>query len=901
MKTALSLLFALGCAVGIGNMLRRVVRHSLAGCALLLAITATVTLQAATITVTSAGDTEQVDGFVTLREAVYSVNANANINADVVAIGAYGADTINFNIAGPGVHTITHDVFFPPITGTTIIDGYSQPGASPNTLTVGNNAVLLLELDARSAHTGLEINGDNSTVRGLIINRFSFYGIFLVNADNCVIEGNFIGTDPTGTLSLGNSGTGIRVAGGGNRIGGTVPAARNLISGNYEAGVLIEGSETVVRGNYIGTDKNGVAPLGNYQGIFVSWGQNTMIGGNDGDDGAIDGGIGARNVISGNGSSGILINASFPPPTGAVTILGNIIGLDASGSEALGNLESAINNNGRNRTGITTIGGTAPGAGNVISANRYGGIFNSASGTVIQGNLIGTDASGILNRGNGGTGIASIDDGFNGASVVIGGSVGGARNVISGNGGRGIEIGGEGGTIQGNLIGTQIDGVSPLGNAESGVAIQNCSGMLGGLSAGEGNTIAYNGYAGVFVYGVALQVSILRNSIFANGWLGIDLSLDGVTSNDAGDADTGPNNLQNFPVLTSVSSSGGSTTIVGTLNSVANTTYRIEFFANAIGDSSGHGQGQSFIGDTTVVTDANGNVSFNMSVPQITSGSRVTATATDPNGNTSEFAPIGQLSNISTRLHVQTDENVVICGFIITGTDPKRVLVRGIGPSLAAFLPDFLADPTIELHGPASFVTVTNDNWKIRPDGSSQQAEIEATGLSPTNDLESALVQSLPANNAAYTAILRGQSNTTGIGLIEAYDLDAAANSKLANISTRGFVEADSGVLIGGFITGNGPAKVIIRAIGPSLGAFGVAGALADPTLELRNSDGALLGSNDNWRTFQQEEIIATAMPPTNDLESAIVATLTPGAYTAIVAGTNNTMGVGLVEVYNIQ
>jgi parallel beta-helix repeat protein len=867
-------------------------------CALLLALTATPTLQAATITVTSAGDTDAVDGFVTLREAIYSANGNANWNADVVAVGVYGSDTIHFNIVGPGVHTITHDVSFPMITGPTVVDGYSQPGASPNTLTVGDNAVLLIELDGSSTHVGLEISSNN-TVRGLVINRCAFEGIFLVNASNCVIEGNFIGTDPTGTLARGNRFFGVHDTGGsGNRIGGTVPAARNIISSNVNGGVNIESSGAVVRGNYIGTDKNGVAPLGNYHGIFVgAYGHNAIIGGSDADDGVTDGLVGARNVISGNGSKGILITTSNEGPLGAVTIMGNFIGLDASGSEALGNLEVAINNDGRNRTGITTIGGTAPGAGNVISANRYGGIFNGANGTVIQGNLIGTDASGRLNRGNGGTGIGSIDDGFNGASVVIGGSVPSARNVISGNGGGGLEIGGEGGTIQGNLIGTQIDGVSPLGNAESGVAIQNCSAMLGGLSASEGNTIAYNGYAGVFVYGVALQVSILRNSIFANGQLGIDLSLDGVTSNDAGDADTGPNNLQNFPVLTSVSSSGGSTTIAGTLNSVANATYRIEFFATP-----NVGQGQSFIGSTTAATDANGNASFNISVPQIAAGSRVTATATDPSGNTSEFAPIGQLANISTRLRVQTDENVVICGFILTGTDPKRVLIRGIGPSLAAFLPDFLTDPTIELHGPASFVTVTNDNWKTRPGGSSQQAEIEATGLQPTNDLESALVQSLPANNAAYTAILRGQSNTTGIGLIEAYDLDGAAVSKLANISTRGFVQAGDGVLIGGFITGNGPAKVIIRAIGPSLAAFGVAGALADPTLELHDGDGALLASNDNWRDdFQQEEIIATAMQPANDLESAIVVTLTPGAYTAIVAGTNSTTGVGLVEVYNIQ
>ena len=186
-------------------------------------------------------------------------------------------------------------------------------------------------------------------------------------------------------------------------------------------------------------------------------------------------------------------------------------------------------------------------------------------------------------------------------------------------------------------------------------------------------------------------------------------------------------------------------------------------------------------------------------------------------GNTSEFsAAIGQLLNISTRLRVQTGENVLIGGFIIAGTDPKRVLVRGIGPSLSQLFPDFLADPTLELHGPAGFTTLTNDNWKVRSDGGSQQAEIEATGIPPTNDLESALVGILPAN-AAYTAIVGGKDNTTGIGLVEAYDLDTSVDSKLANISTRGFVETQNHVMIVGFIAGNGLTKVIIRAIGPSL------------------------------------------------------------------------------------
>jgi hypothetical protein len=317
-----------------------------------------------------------------------------------------------------------------------------------------------------------------------------------------------------------------------------------------------------------------------------------------------------------------------------------------------------------------------------------------------------------------------------------------------------------------------------------------------------------------------------------------------------------------------------------------------------------------------VTTDSNFNASFNMSVPQIGGAQRVTATATDPSGNTSEFSaanPIlspsptptptatpGQLLNISTRLRVQTGDNVLIGGFIITGTDPKSVIVRGIGPSLAQFFPDFLADPTLELHDGSGATLATNDNWKTRPDGSSQQAEIEATGIPPTNDLESALVRTLAANNAGYTAVLRGKNNTTGVGVVEAYDLDTAANSKLGNISTRGLVETGDNILIGGFIAGNGLTKVLIRAIGPSLANFGITNPLLDPTLELHDNSGTALATNDNWQTTQESEIIATGIPPTDPRESAIVSTLPPGGYTAVVRGKNNATGIAVVEVYNI-
>jgi hypothetical protein len=245
---------------------------------------------------------------------------------------------------------------------------------------------------------------------------------------------------------------------------------------------------------------------------------------------------------------------------------------------------------------------------------------------------------------------------------------------------------------------------------------------------------------------------------------------------------------------------------------------------------------------------------------------------------------------------VLTGDNVLIGGFIVTGTDAKTVIVRGIGPSLTSQgVPDALQDPSLELHDGSGATIALNDNWK-----DSQEAEIQATGIPPSNDLESAIVATLPANNSGYTAILRGTNDTTGVGLVEVYDLSQSANSRLANISTRGFVDTGDNVMIGGFILG-GDTKIIVRAIGPSLTSLGVASALEDPTLELHDQNGATIASNDNWKDMQQSEIEATTIPPTDDRESAIVASLSPGNYTAIVRGKSSTTGVALVEVYNIQ
>lgn len=257
---------------------------------------------------------------------------------------------------------------------------------------------------------------------------------------------------------------------------------------------------------------------------------------------------------------------------------------------------------------------------------------------------------------------------------------------------------------------------------------------------------------------------------------------------------------------------------------------------------------------------------------------------------------LSHLGNIATRLRVETGDNILIAGFIVTGTEPKRIIVRGIGTSLS--LADRLQDPTLELRNSSGALVDSNDNWV---NSANKQAIIDTT-IPPTNDLESAIVATLPANNSSYTAIVRGVNNGTGIGVVEAYDLDNAVDSKLANISTRGLVQGGDNVLIAGtIVVGQLPQKVLVRAIGPSLS---ILGKMEDPTLELRDGNGGLIEANDNWQDSPNKQaIIDTTIPPTDDLESAIVATLPANnaSYTAIVRGVNGRTGIAVVEVYALQ
>jgi hypothetical protein len=270
-----------------------------------------------------------------------------------------------------------------------------------------------------------------------------------------------------------------------------------------------------------------------------------------------------------------------------------------------------------------------------------------------------------------------------------------------------------------------------------------------------------------------------------------------------------------------------------------------------------------------------------------------TPTATATATPTSTPALPVQLGNISTRLVVGSGDNALIGGFIITGTQPKKVIIRGIGPSLG--IAGQLANPTLSLyHG--NVLADSNDNWQ---DSANRQAIIES-GVAPANDLESAILATLPANNSSYTAILRGADNGTGIGVVQVYDLDRNVDSKLANISTRGFVGTGDNVMIGGtIIVGNVAARVLIRAMGPSL--TGVPNPLLDPMLELHDGNGVLIADNDDWRSTQEAEIIGTTIPPADNRESAIVRDLGPGAYTAIVRGAGNSTGVAVVEAYQLS
>ncbi|HEY1598691.1 MAG TPA: right-handed parallel beta-helix repeat-containing protein, partial [Pirellulales bacterium] len=590
---------------------------------------------------------------VTLRDAILAADAHP------------GLDTIQFNIPGGGVQTIAPLTPLPAILDSVVIDGTTQPGyAGTPLIQISGNKMEQSDLSGSPfLLIGLYLATNDSTIKGLDINQFykpsnalAYSGFPLdVYGNNNVVEGCFIGTDPTGTVAKTN-GYGVYVSGYGNRIGGTTPAERNVISGNDVNGLTVTGPErqfgdtgapNLVEGNFIGTDVTGTKALGNGIGVAYNCYGVSLIGDN------IFGGSapGAGNVVSGNSGNAVMLTTA----EGSV-VQGNFIGTDATGTKEIANsggIGIDLYDNDVEPTSGITIGGTQPGAGNLISDNAVG-IAIVGSLNVVQGNKIGTDVTGTLAFGNGNQGIDVEGD-----SNLIGGTQPGAGNLISGNFGDGIlrtayNASTSGDVIQGNLIGTQADGVNPLGNGHDGIDIGLSSigvsqgyvisdDLIGGTDSGAGNTIAFNARDGVEISS-AQGLGILSNAIFSNGVLGIDLNGNGVTPNDLGDADTGANNLQNFPVLATVVTDSVHTTVTGSFNSAPNTFYTLQFFANANANSSGFGEGQTLLGTRQLTTDANGNSTFVFTFSTAARvGQFISATATDPSNNTSEFSADLQL------------------------------------------------------------------------------------------------------------------------------------------------------------------------------------------------------------------------------------------------------------------
>ena len=445
------------------------------------------------------------------------------------------------------------------------------------------------------------------------------------------------------------SGGVVLFASSNNTVGGATSGAGNVVSGNNDVGISLDNgsNNNIIQGNFAGTDVTATIGIPNVDfGIIVRGSSNNLIGGT---------GAGARNVCSGNGSSGInLFTGIFANASSNNTVQGNYIGINATGTAAIPNGVSGLRINGGSNN---TIGGTAAGAGNVVSGNPVGFAF--------------------LNNGNGNT-------------------------------------------LQGNFIGTLSNGTTPLPNTGDGIniATNSSNNTIGGTAAGAANIIAFNGGAGINALSGTAN-GVLTNSIFSNASLGIDLGGDGVTPNDAGDPDTGPDNLQNFPVLTSATPAPGpATTVQGTLNSTPGTAFRIEFFSNSACDPSGNGEGTTFLGFTNVMTDGSGNAPINVLLPVVAAGNVIVGTATDPLNNTSEFSACITVSPAACTITCPPNQNASTapnqCGDVVNYPPPATTGACGTvtcTPAAGSFFPRGVTTVSCTTGaGPScSFSVIVND------------------------------------------------------------------------------------------------------------------------------------------------------------------------------------------------
>ncbi len=586
-------------------------------------------------------------GAGTFRDAILSANANP------------GADSIEFNLSGSGVQTISPLSALPAITDPVAIVGNTQPGYS------GTPLIELSGANASGNVHGLEIHQGWTTVQGLAINRFSGSGIRVAGSGKAIIENNYIGTTADGTLAAGNQfGVDIQFT---NQPGLVL---NNVISGNQLFGISMDNSSgnVVIQGNRIGTNAQGTAAVKNHlHGVAIGYSSNIQIGGVN---------PGERNLISGNGLDGIAINTSY---SFDIQIQGNYIGTNAAGTSAIGQRFGISIDNGAHDI---LVGGSGPNEGNVISANHHG-VRIASSGNHVESNLIGTNAAGTA--GNFGNAFGLVIS--NGSENTI------RDNVISANA-NGIYLTGNSASnlIENNWIGTDRSGLIDLGNGDVGVLLNELSGFSPANNLFRGNVIQNSLGNGVIVEAGSGN-AFLSNSIFDNrgtalnrNGMGIDLGPSGNTSNDPGDSDSGANNLQNYPVLDSVLVAAGQTIIQGTLNSTPSSSFRVEFFSSSTQDTSGFGEGQLLQHSLDVLTDAQGNASFSISLPvEIADGHSVSATATrlvDHDANPSTAMVPRDTSEFSQSLIVGDDSligtfNMPVAGTLSVGIfDAEGTLVR---------------------------------------------------------------------------------------------------------------------------------------------------------------------------------------------------------------------------------
>jgi parallel beta-helix repeat protein len=661
-------------------------RTSFAAAALL----ASALAPAATLTVTTAADS----GAGSLREAILASNASAGV-----------LDTIAFAI-GSGGQTITPLSALPTITDPVVIDGTTQPGFA---------GAPLIDISGEGlAAQAFFITGGGSTIRALVIRGFNGSAIWIKTGGSNVIEGCYVGTDASGAAADGNN-VGIYLdSSSGNTVGGTTPAQRNVISGNAGLGLSLSGAPlTVIAGNFVGTDVSGAFALQNGGGIFLAaHSDDSVVGGTTG---TTPGGpcTGACNLVSGNNGVGINVTGSFAGNAGVV-VQGNFVGVDATGTYAIPNLLAGVTAGGGSIE--TLIGGSTSSARNLISGNGTSGVDLGSGGGgahVVRGNFIGTDAAGTSAVPNAGFGIAvSVSPG-----MTIGGPAPGDGNLISGNTAGGISIGG-GSTsdniVQGNRIGVDVAGASPLPNGTYGIWVSGSDdNTIGGPSAGEGNAIAHHPFDGVRVENASGN-TIRGNAIFDNGRLGIDLFPTDVQPNDPLDGDTGANDLQNWPVLTSVvvqGAQGASTRFQGILHSAASTTYDLDFYENPPCPPFPREfvEGRAYLGSGQVTTDAAGTGVFDITLPVAAApDGRFAATATDPSGNTSELSQRIVFSLLPAAGPAGGGSSVAISGTdfaagatVSIGGQPASNVVVGSSTSITVSTPALAA-------GSANDVVVTN-------------------------------------------------------------------------------------------------------------------------------------------------------------------------------------------------